>query len=94
MRTAGVVLYLVKWHRALHNTLLNAVYIGGDVDSSAALACGLLCSRFGLQPGQPGGVPAFAVRELEALEYVVRIASGFQAALPAGAEAVDKWIDC
>jgi hypothetical protein len=32
MRTAGVVLLLVKWHQSLADSLLHAVRIGGDVD--------------------------------------------------------------
>ena len=83
MRTVGVVLYLLKWHRAPFDSLLHAVRIGGDVDSSAALTMGLLAARFGLHPGAPGDVPAWVLRELEALEYLVRVAARFQSRFPA-----------
>jgi hypothetical protein len=42
MRTAGCVLYLLKWHRDTFESLKESIRMGGDVDSLAAIVVGIL----------------------------------------------------
>lgn len=80
MRTAGIVLYLLKWHRPgdAYHTLLAAVDVGGDVDSTAALTLGIVGAAFGLDFGTPGGIPWWMVEELEGVEYLYANAKKFE----------------
>ncbi|CAE7244474.1 frmA [Symbiodinium natans] len=79
MRTAGVVLYILRFHRGPRDALLTSLYIGGDVDSIAALCLGIVGGSEGLQLGQRCGLPWFLVEELEGVEYLVSQASRFEA---------------
>ena len=79
MRTAGVVLYILRFQRGPRDALLTSLYIGGDVDSIAALCLGVVGGSKGLQLGQQGGLPWFLVEELEGVEYLVAQASRFEA---------------
>mmetsp|Transcript_40514 Transcript_40514/g.94127 ORF Transcript_40514/g.94127 Transcript_40514/m.94127 type:complete len:95 (-) Transcript_40514:45-329(-) len=79
MRTAGVVLYLLKFHRGPRDVLLASVDCGGDVDSVAALCTAIVAGSAGLQIGEEGGLPAFLVEELEGVEYLVARAKAFEA---------------
>lgn len=78
MRTAGVVLYLMKFHNGPRDVLMASVDFGGDVDSIAALTLAMVAGSVGLQVGQPGGVPEFLVEELEGVEYLVANARAFE----------------
>jgi len=51
MRTAAVVLYILKWQSGPIDALTAAVDIGGDVDSSAALVLGVVGGSQGLRLG-------------------------------------------
>jgi ADP-ribosylglycohydrolase len=42
MRTAGCVLYLLKWHRDVFESLKECIRMGGDVDSLGAIVVGIL----------------------------------------------------
>eukprot|EP00928_Gymnodinium_smaydae_P004138 TRINITY_DN11438_c0_g3_i2.p1 TRINITY_DN11438_c0_g3~~TRINITY_DN11438_c0_g3_i2.p1 ORF type:complete len:415 (+),score=72.67 TRINITY_DN11438_c0_g3_i2:61-1245(+) len=79
MRTAGVVLYLVKHHRGPVDILRASIDIGGDVDSVAALCLGLLGTTSGLRFGEEGGIPWSLVEGLEGVEYLVGRAKEFEA---------------
>ena len=58
-------------------TLLRSVYVGGDVDSLAALTMAMVGAREGLRFGEAGGLPLFVLEELEAVEYLVGTAETF-----------------
>ena len=75
------MLYLIKHHEsgATLQTLLRALYVGGDVDSLAALCLGLVGAREGLRFGEARGLPMFLIEELEAVEYLVETAEEFGA---------------
>lgn len=79
MRTAGAVLYVLKWHRGPADALGAAVYVGGDVDSTAALVLGMVGGSVGLKFGEPGGIPWFYLEEAEGIEYLVTEAHAFEA---------------
>jgi len=80
-RTAGCVLYLLKHHvggRPLQ-TLLRSLYVGGDVDSLAALCLAMVGGREGLRIGEEGGegLPLYMLQEVEGAEYLVDVADAF-----------------
>jgi len=79
MRTAGVVLYLLRFHRGPRDVLLTSVHIGGDVDSVAALCLAVVAGLEGLQFGQPRGLPWKLLEELEGVAYLVSRAKKFDA---------------
>lgn len=86
MRTAAVMLYVLKWHQGPLDALAASVDIGGDVDSTAALVLGIVGGSSGLQIGEPGGVPAFMVEEVEGVEYLLARAREFEAWLRSAEE--------
>jgi len=79
MRTLGCVLYLLKHHTEGQpmQILLRSVYVGGDVDSLAALCLAMVGARDGLRFGENGGIPLFMLEELEAVEYLTGLAGDF-----------------
>eukprot|EP00038_Savillea_parva_P014740 m.217170 g.217170 ORF g.217170 m.217170 type:complete len:406 (+) comp28963_c0_seq1:164-1381(+) len=88
MRTAGVVMYLVRYHRGPADVLQAAVDIGGDVDSIAALCLGMVLAGpcdgervFGdVDGGEGTGVlPWVLLDELEGAEYLVDVAERYEA---------------
>eukprot|EP00435_Cladocopium_sp_Y103_P034285 s1863_g8.t2 len=79
MRTAGVVLYLLRFHRGPRDVLLSSVHLGGDVDSVAALALATVAAVEGCQWGTPRGLPWKLLEELEGVEYLICCAEDFAA---------------
>jgi len=79
MRTAGCVLWLLKHHVAGRplDTLLWSMYVGGDVDSLAALCIAMVGAKEGLRFGQPGGLPMHMIEMVESVEYLVDTADSF-----------------
>lgn len=78
MRTAAVVLYVVKWQRTPLDALAASIDVGGDVDSTAALVLGIVGGSKGLNMGEPDGIPWWMVEELEGVEYLVARAKEFE----------------
>mmetsp|Transcript_18732 Transcript_18732/g.32808 ORF Transcript_18732/g.32808 Transcript_18732/m.32808 type:complete len:90 (+) Transcript_18732:1-270(+) len=78
MRTAAVVLYLLKHHRGPLDILRASVDIGGDVDSIAALCLGVVGGSEGLDFGEPDGLPWFLLEEVEGVEYLHARAKKFE----------------
>eukprot|EP00746_Dinoflagellata_sp_MGD_P022875 gnl/MRDRNA2_/MRDRNA2_153553_c0_seq1.p1 gnl/MRDRNA2_/MRDRNA2_153553_c0~~gnl/MRDRNA2_/MRDRNA2_153553_c0_seq1.p1 ORF type:complete len:441 (-),score=72.60 gnl/MRDRNA2_/MRDRNA2_153553_c0_seq1:432-1754(-) len=78
MRTAGCVLYAIKWHRGPMDALTAAIDVGGDVDSTAALILGLVGGSDGLQFGCEKGLPWWMLEELEGVEYLISKANAFE----------------
>lgn len=87
MRTVGCVLWLLKHHVAGRplDTLLKSMYVGGDVDSLAALCLAMVGGREGLGFGLPGGLPMHMIETVESAEYLVTTADSFGAWVLAGA---------
>jgi len=77
MRTVGVVLYLLRWHRGPLDVLKASIDMGGDVDSVAALCLGILGASCGLRFGEEGGLSWSLLEELEGVEYLVAAAKAF-----------------
>ncbi|CAK9006093.1 unnamed protein product [Durusdinium trenchii] len=79
MRTAGAVLYLLRFARGCRDALLASVHLGGDVDSVAALTLAVTAAAApgGLRCGERGGLPWKLLEELEGLEYLVARARDF-----------------
>lgn len=53
------------------------MYIGGDVDSSAALCLAMVGGREGLHFGKAGGLPMHMIGKVEGVEYLVETADKF-----------------
>ncbi|CAE8623746.1 unnamed protein product, partial [Polarella glacialis] len=79
MRTASLMLYLLKHHQGPLDILRASVDIGGDVDSIAALCLGIVGGSQGLQLGKKKGLPWFLVEDLEGVEYLAARAKVFEA---------------
>ena len=79
MRTAAVVLYVVRWHDGPRDALRASIDLGGDVDSIAALALGLVGGSAGLQFGEDAGLPWELLEGLEGAEYLASVARRFSA---------------
>lgn len=67
--TAGAVLYILKQASDAFDALKKSVYLGGDVDSLAALTTGILAGRFGLE-----SLPAYMMEAVEGKDYLRKIA--------------------
>jgi len=91
MRTAGVVLYILKWHRGPLDALQASVDVGGDVDSVAALALGIVGGTQGLSLGEDGGIPWFLLEEVEGVEYLAARAQAFEAWLASQSLPLPQW---
>ena len=72
MRTAGTVLYIVKHAKNANDALRLSIDMGGDIDSLAAIAVGLVGGRVGL-----GSLPPFLLEGLEDRERIRALARGF-----------------
>jgi ADP-ribosylglycohydrolase len=67
--TAGAVLYIMKQSSNAFEALKKSVYLGGDVDSLAALTTGILAARFGVE-----SLPAYMMEAVEGKDYLQKIA--------------------
>jgi ADP-ribosylglycohydrolase len=67
--TAGAVLYILKQASDAFDALKKSVYLGGDVDSLAALTTGILAGRFGVE-----SLPAYMMEAVEGTAYLRKIA--------------------
>lgn len=67
--TAGAVLYILKQASDAFDALKKSVYLGGDVDSLAALTTGILAGRFGVE-----SLPAYMIEAVEGKDYLRKIA--------------------
>ena len=54
------------------------MYVGGDVDSLAALCLAMVGGREGLRFGEEGGVPMFLLQQVEGVEYLLETAEAFR----------------
>lgn len=67
--TVGAVLYILKQSSDAFDALKKSVYLGGDVDSLAALTTGILAGRLGLE-----SLPAYMIEAVEGKDYLQKIA--------------------
>jgi ADP-ribosylglycohydrolase len=72
MFTAVSALYIVKHATSAFNGLKHSIYLGGDVDSLASIAVGILAGKFGLDT-----LPAYMLQNVEGVNYLKKIASDF-----------------
>lgn len=68
--TAGAVLYILKQSSDAFDALKKSVYLGGDVDSLAALTTGILAGRFGIK-----SLPQYMIEAVEGRDYLQKIAA-------------------
>lgn len=68
-RTAAAALYIVKHARSVSEGIKASLYLGGDVDSVAAIVGGLVAARFGIDD-----LPRSYLDELEDRDYVLEVA--------------------
>jgi len=74
MRTAGYVLYVIKFYRgSALDILKHSIWVGGDVDSVASICLGIIGGRYGL-----GDIPLFMFEQLEGREYIKGLAEQFE----------------
>ena len=79
--TAGAVLYILKQSSDAFDALKKSVYLGGDVDSLAALTTGILAGRLGVQ-----SLPEYMIEAVEGRYYLRKIAVMWGEALVRNAE--------
>lgn len=68
--TAGAVLYILKQSSDAFDALKKSVYLGGDVDSLAALTTGILAGRLGVN-----SLPQYMIEAVEGRDYLRKIAA-------------------
>ncbi len=73
MRTAGATLHTLKHATDPFDALQRSINYGGDVDSLAAIAVGIMAGRHGLS-----SLPSFLIDKLEGREYLERVAERFE----------------
>lgn len=74
MLTAGAVLWVLKYAQTTMDGLKLAVYLGGDVDSVAAVCTGILAGRYGIS-----SIPAFMKKNTEGIDDIQVLAQRFWA---------------
>ena len=62
MRTCGTALYILKYSTSLMDGFKRAIEMGGDVDTLAAIVCGILAVKYGLE-GFPETLCKFETEE-------------------------------
>jgi len=74
MRTAGAVVYLIKFYEgSAFDILKYSIWVGGDVDSLASICLGIIGGHYGLND-----LPSFLFQQLEGKAYIEEIAEKFQ----------------
>jgi ADP-ribosylglycohydrolase len=72
MLTAGAVLWILKYAATAFDGLKTAIYLGGDVDSVAAVCTGILAGKYGL-----ADLPEFMMDNVEGKMYLKKMAAQF-----------------
>lgn len=70
--TTGSVLYILKHSSSPMDALKKSIYLGGDVDSIAAITTGILAAVQGLE-----SLPAYMLEQVEGRLYVCELADTF-----------------
>lgn len=63
--TTGAVLYLLKHYEHAFDVLKQSVNLGGDVDSAASIATGIIAARYGID-----SIPIFMQEQVEGVQYL------------------------
>lgn len=71
--TAGCVLYILKISNTPFEALKHSISLGGDVDSIASIATGILAGKMGLS-----SIPQFMIDNVEGVDYLKDIARKFK----------------
>lgn len=74
--TTASVLYILKHSKTAMDALRKAIYLGGDVDSVASLATGMLAARYGLE-----SLPKYMLDQVEGSNYLLALAHEFAQSL-------------
>lgn len=67
--TTASVLYVLKHSKSAMDALRKSIYLGGDVDSVAFLATGLLAARCGIE-----SLPTYMLTQVEGYDYLLALA--------------------
>lgn len=70
--TTGCVLYVLKQCQDAMDALRMSIYLGGDVDSVAALTTGIVAGRSGLE-----SIPSYMLERVEGYDYLLGVATSF-----------------
>lgn len=81
--TAGAILYILQQSSDAFDALKKSVYLGGDVDSLAALTTGILAGRLGVQ-----SLPEYMIEAVEGKDYLQKIAAMWSETLVRNAEGI------
>ena len=71
--TTGAVLYVLMHSEDAFDALKKAVFLGGDVDSVAAITTGIMAARNSL-----GNIPDFMINKVEGREYLNQLGDDFE----------------
>lgn len=67
--TTGSVLYVIKHATDAYDALKKSILLGGDVDSIASIATGIMAGRFGIE-----SIPVYMKKSVEGVTYLQCIA--------------------
>jgi ADP-ribosylglycohydrolase len=73
MFTAICALYIIKHSFNAFDALKKSIFIGGDVDSLAAITVGIAAGKFGID-----SIPKFMIDNVEGKEYLMQISENFE----------------
>jgi len=73
MRTAGTVLYILKYYKTPFEALKVCMWIGGDVDSLGSIVLGIIGAKEGLSD-----IPERMKKDVEDPDYLISIGEGFK----------------
>jgi ADP-ribosylglycohydrolase len=73
MFTAICALYIIKHSFDAFDALKKSIFIGGDVDSLAAITVGITAGKFGIN-----SIPKFMIDNVEGKEYLMQISENFE----------------
>lgn len=75
--TTGAILFVLKHSSSAFEALKKSVYLGGDVDSVAAVCTGIAAGRWGLDT-----LPSFMLEQVEGVAYLKQLAQAFGSKFP------------
>ena len=76
-------MYILKQASDAFDALKKSVYLGGDVDSLAALTTGILAGRLGIK-----SLPTYMIEAVEGKDYLQKIAAMWGETLVRNAEVI------
>jgi ADP-ribosyl-[dinitrogen reductase] hydrolase len=89
LRTAGACLYLLKNYDNTRSVLNNSILLGGDTDTTAAIATGIAASRYGIR-----SIPYVLLENLEngkfGKDYLIETGKKLASTLPIYVDTIDR----